>query len=208
MRKLSILLLLVFCSCANLRSGKYITLKKQDNLESLSRTFDVPVWLIKSSNPNKKYRAGERIFVPLNWGILGDGIRSPMVSFTSGEFIWPVPNSKNVSSEFGSRWGKKHEGIDIPARRGSHVLTISDGVVVYSGNDLGGYGNIVVIGHRHGLFSVYAHNKRNYVRNGDRVVKGQVIAEVGSTGKSTGPHLHFEVRRDGKALNPLYLVSK
>lgn len=206
--KIFLILLPLLFSCANLKSGKYIVIKPGDSIESLAQTFDVPPWLIKSSNPRSKYRTGEKIFIPLNWGIMGDGIRGQMVSFTSGEFLWPVPNSKNVSSEFGSRWGKKHEGIDIPARTGSHILAISDGVVVYSGNDLGGYGNIIVVAHRHGLFSVYAHNNKNYVRDDERVVKGQVIGEVGSTGKSTGPHLHFEVRRDGRALNPLYLVSK
>ncbi|MFZ8933542.1 MAG: M23 family metallopeptidase [Bacteriovoracaceae bacterium] len=203
-----IILLFLFCSCASIKSGKYISIKKNDSLDSLSKVFDVPTWMIKANNPNKKFVQGEVVFIPLNWGIMGDGFLSTFSGLGSKEYIWPVPNSKNISSKYGHRWGKKHEGIDIPARTGSHILSVSDGVVVYSGNDLGGYGNIIVIGHRYGVFSVYAHNNKNYVSKGDRVHKGQVIAEVGSTGKSTGPHLHFEVRRKGKAMDPLYLISK
>ncbi|MDH5582059.1 MAG: M23 family metallopeptidase [Bdellovibrionales bacterium] len=203
-----LVLLLLLCSCASIKSGKYISVKKNDTLKSLSQTFNVPTWMIKANNPNKKFIQGEVVFIPLDWGIMGDGFLSSFNSIGGKEYIWPVPNSKNISSTYGHRWGKKHEGIDIPARTGSHILSISDGVVVYSGNDLGGYGNIVVIGHRYGVFSVYAHNNKNYVSKGDKVYKGQVIAEVGSTGKSTGPHLHFEVRRKGRAMDPLYIVSK
>ncbi len=194
-------------SCASVKSGKYITVKEKDTLESLSETFDVPTWLIKASNTNAKIKPGQKIFIPLNWGILGDGLQSSIRSLGAKDYIWPVPNSKNISSQFGHRWGKSHEGIDIPARTGSHILAVSDGVVVYSGNDLTGYGNIIVIGHRYGIFSVYAHCNKNYVSHGDRVHRGQVIGEVGNTGRSTGPHLHFEVRRNGRAMNPLFVVQ-
>lgn len=104
--------------------------------------------------------------------------------------------------------GKKHDGIDIPARSGSHILAVNDGVVVYSGNGFGGYGNVLILSHRYGFFSLYAHNKVNYAKKGETVHKGQVIAQVGSTGKSTGPHLHFEIRRDGRALNPKFIITK
>ena len=80
-------------------------------------------------------------------------------------------------------------------------------MVIYSGNDLGGYGNLTVISHKGGLFSIYAHARKNYTKKGDKVFRGQVIAEVGETGRTTGPHLHFEVRYDSKALDPLKFLA-
>lgn len=202
------IILFFFVSCGSLKSGKYIKLESGDSLESIATEFKVPNWIIQASNQGKNFQPGEWIFVPLNRGILGDGVSSPFTNYKGGEFIWPVPSAKKVSSKFGRRWGKGHDGIDIPARSGSHILAVNDGVVVYSGSGFGGYGNVMILSHRYGFFSLYAHNKVNYLKKGQTVHKGQVIAQVGSTGKSTGPHLHFEIRRDGKALNPQFILSK
>ncbi len=120
-----------------------------------------------------------------------------------GNLMWPVPSSKKVSSNFGHRWGRKHEGIDIPAREGAPILAVQDGVVVYAGNGLGGYGNLIVLGHKNGLFSVYAHAQKVFVRKNDRISQGQMIASVGQTGKASGPHLHFELRQHSRAINPM-----
>jgi murein DD-endopeptidase MepM/ murein hydrolase activator NlpD len=203
-------LILIFCliSCGSFKSGKYVKLRPEDTLESIAVEFKVPNWIIQASNQGKNFKPGDWVFVPLNRGIMGDGYSSPFMNYSGGEFIWPVPSTKKVSSKFGKRWGKKHDGIDIPARSGSHILAVNDGVVVYSGNGFGGYGNVMILSHRYGFFSLYAHNKMNYSKKGETVHKGQVIAQVGSTGKSTGPHLHFEIRRDGRALNPKFIISK
>jgi lipoprotein NlpD len=109
-----------------------------------------------------------------------------------GQLQWPV-ESRSLSSRFGWRWLKFHEGIDIRAPKGTPIVAAHDGLVVYSGNGIRGYGNLVAI-QSAGILSVYAHNDRNRVRRGERVRKGQGIAEVGATGKATGPHLHFETR--------------
>jgi murein DD-endopeptidase MepM/ murein hydrolase activator NlpD len=89
---------------------------------------------------------------------------------------------------------------------GSEILAMADGLVIFSGRK-SGYGNIVEIKHANGLETRYAHNQRNLVKEGDLVRKGQVIAQLGSTGRSTGPHVHFEVRRNGEAVNPMQYLD-
>lgn len=116
-------------------------------------------------------------------------------------FLWPVEGGR-MSSGFGPRGGSVHEGIDIVSSEGKPVRAVHDGRVVYSGQ-MRGYGNVVVVYHGQGLASVYAHNRENLVRDAQMLQKGQVLATVGNTGHSSSPHLHFELRRNGKALNPL-----
>ncbi|MEX2211486.1 MAG: peptidoglycan DD-metalloendopeptidase family protein [Gaiellaceae bacterium] len=115
-------------------------------------------------------------------------------------FIWPV--SGTLTSTFGWRWGRMHQGIDISAASGTPIRAAASGAVIYSGW-LGGYGNLVVIDHGGGLSTAYAHNSSNAVSPGQQVAQGQVIAYLGSTGYSTGPHVHFEVRVNGAAVDPL-----
>lgn len=113
---------------------------------------------------------------------------------------WPVAG--RLTSQFGPRGGSAHDGIDISAPKGTAISAVADGEVIFS-DSLHGYGNIVLIRHRNGLVTVYAHNHRNLVKEGEWVRRGKVIAEVGQTGRASGPHLHFEVRKDNQARNPL-----
>jgi len=106
--------------------------------------------------------------------------------------------------------GKKqfHPGVDIPGREGSEVLAVADGVVTRSTRN-GGFGWMVEIDHGDSYTTLYAHNRKNLVLEGETVVKGQAIAEVGSTGVSTGPHVHFEVAKNKRNINPVrYLYRK
>jgi murein DD-endopeptidase MepM/ murein hydrolase activator NlpD len=114
--------------------------------------------------------------------------------------IWPVNGP--VTSGFGMRWGRMHEGIDIAAAAGTPIWAAADGAVIYAGW-LGGYGNLVVVDHGNGLATAYAHTSAILVAVGQHVTRGETIALVGSTGHSTGPHLHFEVRVNGVAVDPL-----
>lgn len=211
MKKLGYLLIpfmILISACSTLESGHYVQLKKGENLKTLAKEFKVPEWKIKAHNAGRKIASGSWVFVPLDRGLLaGTKEVESHYYFQHGKLAWPVPSSKKLTSKFGKRWGRSHEGIDIAARRGTAIVAAESGVVIYSGNDLGGYGNLTIISHEGGLFSIYAHAKRNYTRKGDRVHRGQVIAEVGTTGKSTGPHLHFEVRYDSKALDPLNFLA-
>lgn len=113
---------------------------------------------------------------------------------------WPIAG--RLTSRFGPRGGSFHDGIDISAPKGTAISAVADGEVIFS-SALHGYGNIVIIRHRNGLVTVYAHNRRNLVAEGEWIRRGRVIAEVGQTGRASGPHLHFEVRKDNQARNPL-----
>jgi len=123
----------------------------------------------------------------------------------------PVKKGGWISSVFGWRndpiTGKRafHEGLDFAGRPDSEVVAVAAGVVVWSGKRWG-YGNAVEINHGNGYSTLYAHNKKNLVKVGETVKKGQVLAMLGSTGRSNGPHVHFEVRRNGKAVNPIKFV--
>lgn len=120
-------------------------------------------------------------------------------NYSGGKLAYPLPGHTRISSPYGTRihpvTGERrmHTGIDIPAPTGTNILAAEDGIVSTSGW-LGGYGNTVIIVHDNSLSTLYAHNSRLLVKQGDIVKKGDVIAKVGSTGRSTGPHLHFEVR--------------
>ena len=118
-----------------------------------------------------------------------------------------------TSSPFGLRSdpisGKRefHRGIDIAGQLGSEVSSVAAGIVLWSGH-YSGYGNMVEIGHGGGYVTRYAHNKKNLVAAGDKIEKGQAIAIMGSSGRTTGPHVHFEVIRNGKHVNPAKFVSR
>ena len=116
----------------------------------------------------------------------------------NGTYLWPCA-AGYISSYYGYRWGSMHRGIDIAAPGGTDIYASRSGVVVvsmmgYSGSGFGGYGNVVMIQHEDGTYTMYAHCSARYVSVGDSVQQGQVIAAVGSTGNSTGNHLHFEIR--------------
>ncbi|HEY7694186.1 MAG TPA: peptidoglycan DD-metalloendopeptidase family protein [Gaiellaceae bacterium] len=118
----------------------------------------------------------------------------------SGALAWPV--SAPITSSFGWRWGRMHEGIDLGAAYGTPITAAAAGTVIYAGW-LGGYGNLTVIDHGGGLATAYGHQSGIAVSLGQQVAQGEVIGYVGSTGHSTGPHLHFEVRVNGQAVDPL-----
>jgi murein DD-endopeptidase MepM/ murein hydrolase activator NlpD len=124
---------------------------------------------------------------------------------------WPVL-SGYISSKFGyrkhpiRRRAHFHSGVDFASKRGTPVIAVADGMVAFSGWQ-SGYGRLVEVRHMDGLKTRYAHNQKNLVKKGEMVKKGQTIAKLGSTGRSTGPHVHFEVRKNGKAVNPLKYVG-
>lgn len=118
-----------------------------------------------------------------------------------GSFIYPV--SGRFSSGFGSRWGTVHQGIDLAAPRGTRVYASDGGTVTFAGYNSGGYGYLVIIDHGNGYVTYYGHNSELAVQAGQDVAQGELVSYVGSTGNSTGNHLHFEVRKNGVPQNPL-----
>jgi len=118
--------------------------------------------------------------------------------------VWPAEGP--VISTFGQRPRGWHAGIDISAEAGSQVFAAAPGTVLYSGW-MRSYGQVVKLRHASGFITLYAHNLTNLVEEGEEVEAGQVIATVGRSGHATGPHVHFEVQRDGRAYNPLHLLE-
>ena len=122
-------------------------------------------------------------------------------------FLWPLEGK--ILSSFGPKKGGLHnDGINIAAPRGTPVRAAENGVVAYAGNELRGFGNLLLIKHAEGWTSAYAHNEELLVRRGDQVKRGQVIAKVGSTGSVTSPQLHFELRQGARAVDPVKLLSQ
>ncbi|HYE08964.1 MAG TPA: peptidoglycan DD-metalloendopeptidase family protein [Patescibacteria group bacterium] len=133
--------------------------------------------------------------------------------YAGGKIEWPVPSSTRITSPYGYRihpilkTKKLHTGIDIGASSGKDVVAGNDGTVIFSGY-YGGYGYTLIIDHGGQISTLYAHNSKLLVKEGDKVKRGQTISKIGSTGLSTGPHLHFEVRLNGKHTNPMTYLSK
>ncbi|MDX9917851.1 MAG: peptidoglycan DD-metalloendopeptidase family protein, partial [Gudongella sp.] len=128
--------------------------------------------------------------------------------YSGGKMSWPVPGHSRISSPFGYRIHpifkvkKLHTGIDIPAPTGTSVTAAAAGTVIYS-DWLGGYGKAVMLDHGGGIVTLYAHNSAIVVSDGQVIKRGDTIAKIGSTGNSTGPHCHFEVRKDGAYVDPI-----
>jgi len=135
----------------------------------------------------------------------GPASPSAAVRPSGSGFIWPIGGV--VTSEYGPRWGSFHPGIDIAGPDGAPIAAAKKGVVIYAAFNDGGYGNFVIIDHQDGFVTAYAHQSRLAVGQGQSVSQGQVIGYQGSTGFSTGSHLHFEVRSNGSAKDPRNYVS-
>ncbi|MER3446626.1 MAG: hypothetical protein C4291_07165 [Candidatus Dadabacteria bacterium] len=169
-----------------------------ETLYTISRTYGVSLEEIEKTNGIEnplQISPGQIIIIP---GRVASGL------------FWPLVG--RISSPFGRRGLLGfHPGIDIPAPKGTPIRAAADGLVIASAGSLegySGYGRVVIIDHGYGIRTIYAHNKKNLVRTGECVKIGDIIAEVGSSGDASGPHLHFEIRKNGKPVNPLkYLPS-
>ncbi len=206
------ILIVLFASCSTMKSGQYVFVETPSHAKKVAKTYGVTLDELKTANPDKSFQGREWIFIPSKVGIayfLKDTyVVEDYGHLGTGRFSWPVPHFYKVSSQFGPRGRKHHDGIDIPAPSGTPIVAVDTGVVIYSDNGIRGYGNMIVLAHGDDIFTVYAHNKKNKVDKGDRVDKGQVIAHIGNTGRSTGPHLHFEIRVKNKVRNPAQFLSK
>ena len=127
-------------------------------------------------------------------------IKKAAYTMPSNRFIWPLQGE--LSSKFGRRWGTFHNGVDISSSFGKPIKAAAPGRVIYSGQEPG-YGKLLIIYHGENYSTVYAHASKLLTKKGNSVRRGQIIGTVGSTGRSTGPHLHFEIRRHKEAQNPL-----
>ncbi|MCL4515263.1 MAG: peptidoglycan DD-metalloendopeptidase family protein [Firmicutes bacterium] len=150
----------------------------------------------QAPSPRPAYSPAQRTETPRRTQVAS---RGQSYARASTALDWPMYG--RITSGFGPRWGRFHEGIDIAGATGASVRAAAAGVVRQSGW-VGGYGKLVVLDHGDGLATYYGHNSQLLVTRGMSVERGQVISKVGSTGDSTGPHVHFEVRLHGQAKNP------
>ena len=196
------------------QDGIFYKIKKGDTLSGIAKKYKLDPERINETNPEHDYSSlevGGEIFIP--GASPAASVYSSSSSGTSKSysrsFRWPVVGK--INSPFG--WRRHpitkrrsfHTGIDIKAGTGVPIRAAKAGRVAYSGW-MGGYGRVVVINHGSGYSTLYAHCSRLMVRKGAKVSSGQVIAKVGSSGRVTGPHLHFEVRSNNKAINPLRVL--
>ncbi|MFN0022808.1 MAG: peptidoglycan DD-metalloendopeptidase family protein [Parvularculaceae bacterium] len=205
------------------RDGAHIV-RAGETLYSIARATGVPVDAIARANSfgsGSTLRVGQTLRIPAASGQIAEAARAPEadvgdlarnVSYgaapaKSGSlFDWPVQG--RMIGSFGlSEAGRRNDGVNIAAPVGTPVRAAADGEVVYRGSELSGYGNLLLIKHDDGFVTAYAHNDAMLVKKGDRVRKGQVIAKVGQTGSAGEPQLHFEIRQNLKAIDPVALLG-
>ena len=178
------------------------TVQPGETIYHIARVYGVSAWSLMALNglsDPRRLSPGQILILPTHQSTTT--VLSPWPVWADRRFAWPVARGL-VSSPFGMRNGVMHDGIDITAAAGTAVRAADDGTVIFVGR-LHGYGNAIILQHLGGYVTVYGHNRRNLVRDREEVVRGQVIAELGSTGRTTGPNLHFEVRFQGQPQNPL-----
>lgn len=201
--------------------GIHHTVQKNQTLYRIAQAYEIELEVLRRVNHIRdpsKIKEGMQLWIPGASRVktvpkVSSPSRSAKKKKAStvkprrGVLIWPTKGT--LTSSFGKRNGRKHEGIDIAAPKGTPIFAAADGEVVFSGWGPTGYGKMVIIKHQHHLTTVYAHNSKIFVKKGVRVKQEQKISLMGSTGRSTGPHLHFEVRNDTEPKNPIkYLPTK
>jgi murein DD-endopeptidase MepM/ murein hydrolase activator NlpD len=205
-----------------LPTKQYHSVKKGDTLYSISRQYDVDVTslsklnqlttpyalavgqeLILPASTSSKFETGNitTIKAPQKKNSVKITQKSTPVKNRKTKFDWPV-KGKIISGYGNLGSGRKNDGINIKASLGTPVKAADAGTVAYAGNELKGFGNLVLIKHSDGWITAYAHNDKLLVHKGQKVQRGVKIATVGSTGSVTTPQLHFEVRAGKKAVNP------
>jgi len=188
------------------QKGVLHTADMGDTLWRIANIYSVDVTAIKVANgkTDEDLSIGENLFIPggkkpKEKERLLARADTPVSRASSNRFIWPTQGE--VSSVFGYRWGRNHDGVDLANDEGTPIRAARSGRVTYSGWS-GGYGRVVILEHDQGYSTVYGHLSESIVDNGEYVKVGQSIAYMGNTGNSTGPHLHFEVRRNSTPINP------
>ncbi|MDQ6962236.1 MAG: LysM peptidoglycan-binding domain-containing M23 family metallopeptidase [Mariprofundaceae bacterium] len=209
-------LLLVLTACGGpdfkVEDNRIYIVRSGDSLSHIGRMYDLHYLDLAKRNhipPPYRIYVGQRIYLK---GLSPEGYnfyekryvypnsKSTQKQQDKSSWIWPVKGK--VCSGFGIRNRKHHDGIDILADEGVAIRASKAGVVAFSGQQRG-YGNLILIRHKGDLFTAYAHNRRNIARKNDRVRQGEVIAEVGNTGRASAFHVHFEIRKGAKAVNPI-----
>ncbi len=191
--------------------GARVHIRERTSLKELARRYNMSEDFLHQANQYPFWKSSvrnEEVFIPglvkpEGTEVLASSPSTPVGSPPSSlpfSLIWPVEG--RITSRFQSDSRPDHSGLDIAAPRGTPIKAAADGRVVYSDNRISGYGNMVILEHKEGFFTVYSHNQRNAVRPGQQVQQGETIGYIGMTGRATGPHLHFEIRHHDTPLDP------
>ncbi|MGE5404491.1 MAG: peptidoglycan DD-metalloendopeptidase family protein [Candidatus Saccharibacteria bacterium] len=179
-------------------------LEKGQTMWDIARAYQISTEELVKANPELKdpqrLHVGQVLKIPGSKGYTPAAVPQPASRSLQGLFSWPVFGV--ITSKFGKRRLGSHHGLDIACPINTPIKAASSGIVSFVGVRRI-YGKMVIIKHRNGVETVYAHARKLLVKPGQKVRRGQVIARVGVTGRTTGPHVHFEVRRAGQAVNPL-----
>lgn len=184
--------------------------KRGDTLSGIAAQYNIDMeTLIRHNGIAKpdRLQIGQQIVIPVGGADAVPAMGTSMVAAkieSAVSFDWPTEGV--ITSRFGRRWGEFHYGLDVANETGTPIRAAAGGVVIAAGWR-GTYGKAIIIQHDQVYRTLYAHNSRILVEEGQWVARGQVIAEMGSTGRSTGPHLHFEVHQNQKALDPLRFLK-
>jgi len=209
------LFLVAACATSFDSKGRYHRVQSGETIWKIARAYRVSVQDLAELNDiqDGQISKGQKLYIPprpkvQSFKKLPKKEREKIlydapIEVDRTRFSWPVDGQ--VFSNFGIRNGRRHDGIDIAAKTGTPIRSAADGKVVFS-DRLSGYGNMIIVKHKDDFFTVYAHNSKNKAKKGENVKRGQLIAAVGSTGRATGPHCHFEIRHGQKARNPLFLL--
>jgi murein DD-endopeptidase MepM/ murein hydrolase activator NlpD len=214
---------LCLVSCAGVQS-RYHEVSAGESLGAIAKSYGVPAAQLQKYNSDALalgLHPGVKLYIPFerspewqaefseepsrNVAQSQQEEEKPVAELNRVHFSWPLFGY--VSSGFGRRHHKDHEGIDIPARRGTPVHASRSGHVIYAGNRIRGYGNMVIVRHADSFSSVYAHLSKIDVKKGQFVSRGQAVGRVGQTGHAHGYHLHFEIRDNRVAVNPLFYLQ-
>jgi len=200
------------------REGVYHVVERHQTLYRICKTYGVDLKGVASLNgiaDPSKIETGQRIFIPGAKKVLKVEIYIDDVAAEQGEksriaykqldFIWPVEGK--ITDAFADVERKNHQGIDISCPAGTPIKASSAGKVIYSNNGIKGYGNLIILRHSEEYVTVYAHNQVNLAEEGTWAEKGQIIGKVGQTGRASGPHLHFEIRKNNRPLNPFLFLK-
>lgn len=231
MPQLAVLTLVIMLAsgCAGVQS-RFHRVKSGDTWNAIAGRYSVPLKDLQAANEDSEtLKAGDKIYIPFEenpaWNARAlkrelaktappeelEDIRPEKVdgkvdySSPLVRYVWPV--SGKLSSKFGRRKGSFHEGIDISAPEGMNVRASRSGHVIYSSNQISGYGNLVIVRHADGFSTVYAHLSKRLVKRGQFIAKGTVLGKVGMTGRASSPHLHFEVRKGQLPVNPMQFLQ-
>jgi len=194
--------------------GIHHVVQPRQTLWRIARAYGLTVGELSGANgilDPTQLSVGQRLFIPGGTAeIYVPPYPAPRATHARADddiWIWPVPGGR-VLSRYGSpRPTHRHKGVDIHGKRGQVVLAVRNGVVVYSGSSLRGYGKTIIVDHGDGLRSLYAHNSELLVTKGTRVRRGDQVARIGRTGNASTEHCHLEIRRGDVAIDPLLYLA-